>query len=100
VNNMIEYIEDGDLWRWQKPDGKAFYAGFNALGLELDANAHPGIFEKLLGLSSEELITQARTAELSLWSTACIARTWLVCILAAHCATTKTCHAGQGTARP
>ena len=61
VNQLIEYIEDGDLWRWQLPNAKAFYAGFHALKLELDANKNPAIFERLLQLSLDDRIEAVRS---------------------------------------
>ena len=59
---MIEFIEDGDLWRWVLPGAKAFYAGLTALNLEYDANKNPAIFDELLALSSEQLIAKARAS--------------------------------------
>ena len=68
VNQLIEYIEDGDLWRWQLPNAKAFYAGFHALKLELDANENPVIFERLLQLSLDDRIEAVRSCSCTLCS--------------------------------
>ena len=64
VDSMIRYIEDGDLWRWALPQAKAFYAGLTALNLEYDANKNPEIFDKLLGLTSEQLIASVRVCSI------------------------------------
>jgi hypothetical protein len=68
VNEMFNYIEDGDLWRWRLPDGKAFYAGLAALGLDYDANQNPGIFDTLLTLSPDMLIQRVRSRPTSILS--------------------------------
>jgi hypothetical protein len=53
---LFAYIEDSDLWRWALPGSKAFFAGFTALGLDLDARRNPAIFDQLLALTPEAVI--------------------------------------------
>ena len=57
---LFAYIEDADLWRWALPDSKAFHAGFCTLGLEMDANVNPGIWQQLLELVPAEVIKRVR----------------------------------------
>lgn len=54
------YVEDGDLWRWQVPGSKEFYSGLSLLSLEYDVNKNPGIFDTLVQLDPEELISKVR----------------------------------------
>ena len=58
VQELFAYIEDADLWRWRLPESRCCHAAFGALGLELDANANPAIFDQLLQLRASELIAQ------------------------------------------
>ena len=53
---LFAYIEDADLWRWRLPDSRCVHAAFGSLGLDLDANANPAIFDQLLQLQPAELI--------------------------------------------
>ena len=59
---LFAYIEDADLWRWRLPDSRCFHAAFGALGLEMDANANPAIFDQLLQLLPAELIARVKLA--------------------------------------
>lgn len=49
-------LQDADLWRWAIPESKAFHSGFCSLGLEMDANVNPGIWQQLLQLSPADVI--------------------------------------------
>jgi hypothetical protein len=62
LQELFAYIEDADLWRWRLPDSRCFHAAFGALGLELDANANPAIFDQLLQLLPAELIARVKPA--------------------------------------
>ncbi len=55
------YVEDGDLWRWQVPGSKEFYSGLLLLSLEYDVNKNPGIFDTLLHLDPDDLISKVGT---------------------------------------
>ncbi|KAK9811824.1 hypothetical protein WJX72_010879 [[Myrmecia] bisecta] len=59
---LFKYIEDGDLWRWQLPDSKAFYAGMADMDLEYNAGCNPGIFDQLLHLRAEQVILKGKAA--------------------------------------
>lgn len=61
--SLFKYIEDGDLWKWQLRDSKFFYAGFAALGLDLDVNKNASIFDQLLELDPEEVIAKGKIAQ-------------------------------------
>jgi hypothetical protein len=54
---LFEYVEDGDLWAWKLPDSHAFHAGIGALGLEYDTEKNPGIFDQLLLLTPDQVIS-------------------------------------------
>eukprot|EP00276_Gloeochaete_wittrockiana_P002079 CAMPEP_0184674296 /NCGR_PEP_ID=MMETSP0308-20130426/87161_1 /TAXON_ID=38269 /ORGANISM="Gloeochaete witrockiana, Strain SAG 46.84" /LENGTH=255 /DNA_ID=CAMNT_0027121885 /DNA_START=315 /DNA_END=1082 /DNA_ORIENTATION=- len=60
VGRMFKYIEDGDLWKWQIPDSKAFSSGFADLGLEFDYTKNPSIFETLLALDPDAIIKKGK----------------------------------------
>lgn len=54
---LFEYVEDGDLWAWKLPGSHAFHAGIGALGLEYDIEKNPGIFDQLLLLTPNQVIS-------------------------------------------
>ncbi len=45
------------------PGSKEFYSGLSLLSLEYDANKNPGIFDTLVQLDPEELISKVRKGE-------------------------------------
>ena len=56
VERHVNYVEDGDLWRWAlAPASREFSAGLTALGLELNTDRDPLIFDKLLDLDTDYL---------------------------------------------
>lgn len=57
---FFSYIEDSDLWRWALPESRAFYAGFISLQLEYDVNKNPAIFDQILALKTEAVISKGR----------------------------------------
>lgn len=58
VRRLFEYIEDGDLWRWRLPNSKAFSSGLKDLNIEFDVEANPSLFDQLLTLDLENVISQ------------------------------------------
>lgn len=42
VARLVAAIEDGDLWKWDRPDSKAVYAGLGAARVDLDAGGGGG----------------------------------------------------------
>jgi hypothetical protein len=65
VLEAITLVEDGDLWRWQLPGSKAFYAALRDTCLEYDVNKNPAVFDTLLQLSTAKMISQARTMQIA-----------------------------------
>eukprot|EP00927_Polykrikos_kofoidii_P053703 TRINITY_DN4826_c0_g1_i1.p1 TRINITY_DN4826_c0_g1~~TRINITY_DN4826_c0_g1_i1.p1 ORF type:complete len:343 (-),score=76.36 TRINITY_DN4826_c0_g1_i1:126-1154(-) len=55
---MIRMTEDGDLWRWQIPESKAFGAYLGGRKLEYDCNANPGIFDALLEIDVKAAVAE------------------------------------------
>ena len=47
VRRLVEYIEDGDLWRWHLPNSKAFSSGLKDLNLEFDVTLNPSLFQQV-----------------------------------------------------
>lgn len=47
MRRMFEYIEDGDLWRWNLPNSKAFSSGLKDTNIEFDANLNPSLFQQV-----------------------------------------------------
>lgn len=58
LNQCFKFIEDGDLWRWQIPGAKAFYAGLRARGIEYHAVKNPSVFDQLLSLQPDVLVAE------------------------------------------
>uniref|UniRef100_A0A2N9GU57 DHHA2 domain-containing protein n=1 Tax=Fagus sylvatica TaxID=28930 RepID=A0A2N9GU57_FAGSY len=58
VRPLMEYIEDGDLWRWKLQNSKAFSSGLKDSNIEFDVNLNPSLFQQLLGLNVESVISQ------------------------------------------
>lgn len=58
VRRLFEYIEDGDLWRWRLPNSKAFSSGLKVLNIEFDVRVNPSLFDQLLSLDLENVISQ------------------------------------------
>ena len=61
---VIAYVEDNDLWRHKLASSKEFTAGLASLKLEFDANVNAGLFDMLLSLRADSLIS-AGVAELA-----------------------------------
>ncbi|KAL9155464.1 hypothetical protein ABFS82_09G005100 [Erythranthe guttata] len=62
VRRIFEYIEDADLWRWRLPDSKAFSSGLKDLNLEFDVTSNPSLFQQLLSLDLESVISQGMSS--------------------------------------
>ncbi|XP_057804169.1 uncharacterized protein LOC131019601 isoform X1 [Salvia miltiorrhiza] len=62
VRRLFEYIEDGDLWRWRLPNSKAFSSGLKDLNLEFDATLNPSLFQQLLSLELDSVISQGMSS--------------------------------------
>ncbi|KAL5545170.1 hypothetical protein UlMin_008954 [Ulmus minor] len=58
VRRLFDYIEDGDLWRWKLPNSKAFSSGLKDLNHEFDFGLNPSLFEQLLSLDLENVISK------------------------------------------
>ncbi|KAJ7975333.1 DHHA1 domain protein [Quillaja saponaria] len=58
VQPLFEYIEDGDLWKWSRQNSKAFSSGFKDLNIEYDVRLNPSLFDQLLALDLDFLISQ------------------------------------------
>lgn len=58
VNQLFKYVEDGDLWRWALPNSKAFSSGMKDLSIEFNAISNPVVFEQLLALDFQSIISQ------------------------------------------
>ncbi|KAL2967782.1 hypothetical protein AAZX31_16G193700 [Glycine max] len=57
VRKLFLYIEDGDLWRWRLPNSKAFRSGLKDLDIEFDARKNPSLFDQLLSLDLDNIIS-------------------------------------------
>ncbi|CAI9113300.1 OLC1v1013873C1 [Oldenlandia corymbosa var. corymbosa] len=64
VRRLFEYIEDADLWRWRLPNSKAFSSGLKDMNIEFDFRVNPSLFQQLLSLDVEDIISQG-TASLA-----------------------------------
>ncbi|TMX03237.1 hypothetical protein EJD97_017523 [Solanum chilense] len=56
VENVLKYIEDGDLHRWSLPDIRAFGIGINQWRSKLNCITNPHMYEQLMGIHTGDLI--------------------------------------------
>ncbi|KAF6144558.1 hypothetical protein GIB67_006050 [Kingdonia uniflora] len=52
VNKLFNYVEDGDLWRWNLPDSKAFSSGMKDLNIGFNVKSNPALFEQAVDADS------------------------------------------------
>ncbi|KAL3824946.1 hypothetical protein ACJIZ3_020975 [Penstemon smallii] len=62
VRRLFEYIEDADLWRWRLPNSKAFSSGLKDSNLEFDVTSNPSLFQQLLSLDLDSVISQGMSS--------------------------------------
>ncbi|KAK6148222.1 hypothetical protein DH2020_019134 [Rehmannia glutinosa] len=62
MRRLFEYIEDGDLWRWRLPNSKAFSSGLKDLNLEFNVTSNPSLFQQLLSLDLDSVISQGMSS--------------------------------------
>ncbi|KAG8071891.1 hypothetical protein GUJ93_ZPchr0006g44034 [Zizania palustris] len=60
VPKLFKFIEDGDLWRWTIPNSKAFSSGLKDLDIEFDVNINRKLFDQLLELDPEQVISRGQ----------------------------------------
>uniref|UniRef100_A0A0A9DZ58 DHHA1 domain-containing protein n=1 Tax=Arundo donax TaxID=35708 RepID=A0A0A9DZ58_ARUDO len=60
VHKLFKYIEDGDLWRWKIPNSKAFSSGLKDLDIEFNVNSNYKLFDQLLELDLEDVISRGQ----------------------------------------
>ncbi|XP_038687250.1 uncharacterized protein LOC119986671 isoform X2 [Tripterygium wilfordii] len=60
VRPLFEYIEDCDVWRWSLENSKAFSSGLKDLNIEFDVRVNPSLFEQLLSLDLESIISKGK----------------------------------------
>ncbi|XP_028805543.1 uncharacterized protein LOC114760456 [Neltuma alba] len=58
VRQLYDYIEDADLWRWKLQNSKAFNSGLKDMNIEFDARLNPSLFDQLLSLNVDSVISQ------------------------------------------
>ncbi|XP_022639711.1 uncharacterized protein LOC106765373 isoform X3 [Vigna radiata var. radiata] len=58
ARQLFLYVEDGDLWRWRLQNSKAFSSGLKDLNIEFDARKNPSLFDQLLSLDSNTIISR------------------------------------------
>ncbi|CAN6380684.1 unnamed protein product [Urochloa humidicola] len=61
VSNVLEYIEDADLRRWQLPTTKEFQAALRDERAKLNCVTNPHVFEQLLQLDVGDLLTRVKS---------------------------------------
>ncbi|KAK7291318.1 hypothetical protein RIF29_06363 [Crotalaria pallida] len=62
VRQLFRYIEDGDLWRWRLQNSKAFSSGLKDLNIEFDAQRNPSLFDQLLSLDLDSVISRGNVS--------------------------------------
>ncbi|KAK7364174.1 hypothetical protein VNO80_12625 [Phaseolus coccineus] len=58
ARQLFLYVEDGDLWRWRLQNSKAFSSGLKDLNIEFDARKNPSLFDQLLSLNLNTIISR------------------------------------------
>ncbi|KAK2421624.1 hypothetical protein QL285_032234 [Trifolium repens] len=58
AKQLFQYIEDVDLWRWKLQNSKAFCSGLKDMKIEFDARINPSLFDQLLSLDLDNVISQ------------------------------------------
>ncbi|CAJ2667200.1 unnamed protein product [Trifolium pratense] len=58
ARQLFQYIEDVDLWRWRLQNSKAFTSGLKDLKIEFDARINPSLFDQLLSLDLDNVISK------------------------------------------
>lgn len=48
---LFEYVEDADLWRWNRHNSKAFSSGLKDLNIEFHAGLNPSLFQQVIFLA-------------------------------------------------
>ncbi|PVH33656.1 hypothetical protein PAHAL_8G040500 [Panicum hallii] len=61
VSNILEYIEDADLRRWQLPNTKEFQTALRDERAKLNCVTNPHVFEQLLQLDVGDLLTRGKS---------------------------------------
>ncbi|TVU26716.1 hypothetical protein EJB05_29275, partial [Eragrostis curvula] len=61
VSNILEYIEDADLRRWQLPNTKEFQIVLRDERAKLNCVTNPHVFEQLLQLDICDLLTRGKS---------------------------------------
>ncbi|XP_062182352.1 uncharacterized protein LOC133886632 isoform X2 [Phragmites australis] len=61
VSNVLEYIEDADLRRWQLPNTKEFQTALRDERAKLNCVTNPHVFEQLLQLDASDLLTRGKS---------------------------------------
>lgn len=60
VDLLFKYIEDADLWRWIRPDSKAFSSGLKDMQIEFSLTKNQELFEQLLALDPRSVIEMGK----------------------------------------
>ncbi|XP_060167990.1 uncharacterized protein LOC132598868 isoform X3 [Lycium barbarum] len=61
VENVLKYIQDGDLHRWSLPDIRAFGIGINHWRSKLNCITNPHMYEQLMGICTDDLIANGNS---------------------------------------
>ncbi|TKV99452.1 hypothetical protein SEVIR_8G044500v4 [Setaria viridis] len=64
VSNVVEYIEDADLRRWQLPNTKEFQTALREERAKLNCVTNPHVFEQLLQLDGGDLLNREKSLAL------------------------------------
>nr|VDD02738.1 unnamed protein product [Brassica rapa] len=60
MRRVFEYIEDADIWKWKLPESKAFNSGIIDLGIEYNLNQNSSLFQQLLSLDHDSVISRGK----------------------------------------
>ncbi|TVU26711.1 hypothetical protein EJB05_29270, partial [Eragrostis curvula] len=61
VSNILEYVEDADLRRWQLPNTKEFQTALRDERTKLNCVTNPHVYEQLLQLGVGDLLTRGKS---------------------------------------
>ncbi|KAL2936704.1 Cytochrome f [Bienertia sinuspersici] len=61
IEELMDYLEDGDLLKWSLPDIRAFNIGISEWRSKLNCITNPHMYEQLTEMSAKELITKGNS---------------------------------------
>ncbi|GJQ08583.1 hypothetical protein GpartN1_g374.t1 [Galdieria partita] len=59
---ILRAVQDADLWLWKEPRSKEIVSGLSQQNIEYDVNSNPQVFEELVHLQVDDLVSLGKLA--------------------------------------